>query len=206
MLQYLILGITFAFAAAVQPGPLQAYLINKALTNGWRRTIAASFSPIISDGPIIVIVLLILVNMPQALIHILQIIGGLFLLYLAIGAFKTYRNFNTTFRKDDIQPNKETLLKAALVNFFNPNPYLGWSLVMGPLLIKGWKESPINGITLLLSFYLTIVLSLALTIIIFAKAGNLGKRVSHILIGISSAALGCFGIYQLWSGIKIFFS
>lgn len=204
MLQYIILGITFAFAAAVQPGPLQAYLINKAVTDGWRRTIIASFSPVISDGPIIIIVLFVLVNMPQILIHILQVVGGIFLIYLAAGAYKTYKNYNTSINTNGVQPKKETLLKAALVNFLNPNPYLGWSLVMGPLLIKGWKESPINGIALLVSFYLTIIVSLAATIIIFAKAGSLGKKVSRILIGISSIALGCFGIYQFWLGIRVF--
>ena len=39
---YLILGMTYAFAAAVQPGPLQTYLISQTLSHGWRRTLPAA--------------------------------------------------------------------------------------------------------------------------------------------------------------------
>ena len=51
--------------------------------------------------------------------------------------------------------NSETksLFAATVVNFLDPSPYIGWSLVMGPLLLKGWRESPANGISLLVIFY-----------------------------------------------------
>ena len=55
MLLYLILGFALAFAAAVQPGPIQAYLVTQALSHGWRRTLPAAFSPLVSDGPIIAV-------------------------------------------------------------------------------------------------------------------------------------------------------
>ncbi len=73
---YLILGMTYAFAAAVQPGPLQTYLISQTLANGWRRTIPAAFAPLLSDGPIIILVLLVLSNMPGWLVQVLQCAGG----------------------------------------------------------------------------------------------------------------------------------
>ena len=57
MIAYLILGMTYAFAAAVEPGPLQTYLISQTLSHGWRRTLPAAFSPLISDGPVIALVL-----------------------------------------------------------------------------------------------------------------------------------------------------
>ena len=148
MIVYLILGITYAFAAAVQPGPFQAYLISQTLANGWRRTIPAAFAPLLSDGPIIVLVLLVLSRMPPWLVQVLQGAGGVFLLYLSVGAFKTWRDFGAK-RAVQVQAIQQTVLKAALVNLLNPSPYLGWSLVMGPLLLKGWRETPIDGIALL---------------------------------------------------------
>jgi threonine/homoserine/homoserine lactone efflux protein len=51
MLSYLTPGITYAFAAAVQPGPFQAYLISLTLVTGWRRTLPAVFAPLLSDIP-----------------------------------------------------------------------------------------------------------------------------------------------------------
>jgi threonine/homoserine/homoserine lactone efflux protein len=199
MLSYLLLGFIYAFAAAVQPGPLQTFLISQSLTNGWRRTVFASFAPIISDGPIILLVIFILSHFSAGLIQVLQITGGVFLLYLAYGALRTWQNYNT---KQDVQnqSGKQTLIKAVLVNLLNPNPYLGWSLVMGPLLLKGWRETPLNGIALITSFYLTISFCSAGIVFLFSAAKGLGKKVSRTLIGISAIALTFFGLYQLWLG------
>jgi threonine/homoserine/homoserine lactone efflux protein len=199
MLGYIILGISYAFAAAVQPGPFQTYLISQTLTRGWRRTLPAAFAPLLSDGPIIVLVLLVLNKMPNWLIQGLQCAGGAFLLYLAVGAFKTWQTFELN-KENKSQTNQETLLKACLVNLLNPAPYIGWSLVMGPLLIKGWRESPTYGIVLLIGFYSTMILVTLGIMLLFSFARNLGPRVSKGLVGISVITLTCFGIYALWLG------
>jgi threonine/homoserine/homoserine lactone efflux protein len=204
MLGYLILGITYAFTAAVQPGPFQTYLISQTLSNGWRSTLPAAIAPLLSDGPIIILVLLVLSRMPGWLEQGLQCAGGIFLLYLAVGAYKSWRDYqlnNTTLN----QTSRQTVLKAALVNLLNPNPWLAWSLVMGPLLLKGWRETPANGISLLLGFYSAMILVTVGTILLFAAARNLGARVSRTLVGISAFAMACFGSYELWLGLKVFF-
>ena len=203
MLGYLILGMTYAFAAAVQPGPFQTYLISQTLSNGWCRTIPAAFAPVISDAPIIILVLLVLSQMPDWLAKILQCAGGAFLLYLAIGAFKSWRHFDQQ-KALQFQSARQTVLKAALVNLLNPAPYIGWSLVMGPILLKGWLESPANGIALLIGFYTTMVLVTLGIMLLFAAARNLGPLVSRGLVGISSIALTGFGLYELWLGIGAF--
>ena len=197
MLTYLILGMTYAFAAAVQPGPLQTYLISQTLSHGWRRTLPAAFSPLISDGPVIVLVLLVLSRVPVWLVQGLRLAGGVFVLYLAWGAVKAWRGYDA----QQMAPAPSSLLRAALVNVLNPNPYISWSLVLGPLLLKGWREAPANGVALLAAFYGTMVLSLAGTIALFAAARNLGPRVTRVLIGLASVALACFGCYLLWSGV-----
>ena len=197
MIGYLILGFVYAFAAAVQPGPLQTYLISQTLEHGWRRTLPAACAPLISDGPIIVLILLVLSRIPDSSLHVLQTAGGIFLLYLAAGAFRTWRKYDV---KAGVPPpsRQQTLLKAVLVNVLNPNPYLGWSLVMGPLLLKGWRESPLNGIALLAGFYSTIIAGNIAIVLLFVLARNLGPRVSRALIGVSVVALACFGGYELW--------
>src|SRR5512136_1979055 len=88
---YLLLGVTFAFAAAVQPGPLQAYLVSRTLSHGWRRALPAAFSPLVSDGPIIVLALLVLSRVPAGFERGLRLAGGVFLLFLAWRAARTWR-------------------------------------------------------------------------------------------------------------------
>jgi len=57
-----LLGATCAFAAAVQPGPFQTYLISSTLTRGWRRTLPVVLAPLLSDVPVIALVLLVLTS------------------------------------------------------------------------------------------------------------------------------------------------
>jgi threonine/homoserine/homoserine lactone efflux protein len=196
---YLIFGCAYAFAAAVQPGPFLAYLISQALSAGWRRTLPAALAPLLSDGPVAILVLFVLTRLSRASLEWLRCAGGLFVLVLAARAFRTWR------RSEDAEAQvrdttQRSVLSAALVNLLNPGPYLGWSLVLGPLLLKGWREAPPDGIALIAGFYGTMVLMLGAIIILSAAAGRFGPRVGRALVGGSAVALAIFGCYQLWSG------
>jgi len=202
MINCLIFGLTYSFACVVQPGPFQAFLFSQSIKNGWRKTIPLVFAPLMSDLPVILLVLLVLTNVPHEVLLILQIVGGLFLLYLAFNAYKAWRTFGPNVN-EDLTP-QFTVFKAVLVNLLNPNPYLAWSLVLGPLLIKAWNEAPANGIVLLISFYGSMVIySIGLTGL-FAAARNFGPGIIRISIGISVVAFAAFGVYQLWVGIVDF--
>jgi threonine/homoserine/homoserine lactone efflux protein len=198
---YVIAGVTYAFAAAVQPGPFQAFLMARTLSAGWRRTLPAALSPLLSDGPIILLVLLVLSRVPDRFSQALRIVGGLFVLYLAAGAFRSWRNYGTG-PSTQTGATRRTVVEAAFVNLLNPNPYLSWSLVLGPLLLKGWRESPRHGLALIISFYATMVVTLAGLIALFGRAGSLGPRVGRALVGLSAIALAGFGLYQLWAGTQ----
>jgi len=134
MIHSLIIGISYAFACVVQPGPFQAFLFSQSLLNGWRKTIPLVFAPLITDGPIIVLVLFSLTRLPPVFLRVLQCAGGVLLIYLAFKAYKTWKTFYS--RKEPEVSAQQNILKAVMVNFLNPAPYIGWSLVMGPLLIK----------------------------------------------------------------------
>ena len=203
MISYLLFGITYAFAAAVQPGPLQTYIISQTLKKGWRSTLPAAFAPVISDAPILLLVLFLLSTVPDNFIVILRIGGGMFLLYLGINAFNSWKKYDSDKRVSN-DSSQQTLLKAVLVNLLNPAPYLGWSLIMGPLFLEGWKAAPVNGFALIIGFYLTMIITLAGIIILFAFAQKLGPKVSKILLGLSAIVLFAFGIYQLWVGINYY--
>lgn len=202
MFNYLILGATYGFAAAIQPGPLQTYIISSVLRNGWKKTIAASFSPLLSDAPIIVLVLFLLNQVPGGLIQFLYLAGAVFIFYLTFDAFKKWKSFRLS-DIDQVNKGNSTLLKAAFVNLLNPNPYLGWSLVMGPLFIKGYNEYPANGVALIISFYATLVSGIAAFILVFAYTRKLSFKVIHRLLGASVIAMAFFGIYYLLLGFKI---
>lgn len=196
---YLIPGITLGFAAAAQPGPLTIYLISRTLRAGWKKTFPAIFAPLISDGPIALLCLFILRSLPSGFLQYIQIAGGLFILYLAFGAARTWKRGNETILTAEVT-SRRTLFDATIVNFLNPGPYLGWSLVIGPLFLKGWKAAPLNGILLLAGFYLTMFLFTTLVIYLFDKTRERGPKLQRALLGLSAVFLACFGIYQLIAG------
>jgi threonine/homoserine/homoserine lactone efflux protein len=197
---YLLQGIGYGLAAASQPGPFQTYLISQTLTRGWKRTLPAALAPLVSDGPIILLCLLLLSQVPVWLQRGLHFAGGLFILYLAYAAFKSWRNFDPQNAQVESSP-ATSVLQAALMNALNPNPYIFWTLVTGPILLAGWRETPINGIGFLAGFYITMVLCLVAIILVFGTAARLGPQVNRGLLMVSTIALFGFGIYQLWLGV-----
>jgi threonine/homoserine/homoserine lactone efflux protein len=203
ILPFLLQGIGYGFSAAVQPGPFQTYLISQTLLNGWRRTLIAALAPLVSDVPIILSVLLVLTRVPAAFRLALQLAGGVFILYLAGGALRAWRRFDVAAPPAAAAgAGAQSLLRAALMNLLNPNPWIFWSLVTGPILIRAWGEAPGKGIAFLAGFYGAMIACLALIIIIFGTARQLGPRVSRAAIGISAVTLAGFGIFQIIKGLS----
>ena len=201
MISYVFLGITLGFAAAVQPGPYQTFLVSRTLQNGLRTTLPAVFAPLLSDVPAVTLALLLLTSLPAWMENALYFVGGFFVLFLAYGAFKSFRNYS--FNQAALLGSKrQSFLKAVTLNLLNPNPYLYWSLVSGPLLLRGWRESAANGIAMVSSFYATMLLTCAGIILLFAGIGRLFPKVNRILLGVSVVALAAFGCYQLWLGFS----
>lgn len=194
---YLVQGATIGFAAAVTPGPLAIFVISQALRSGWRRAMPAAFAPLISDGPIAILVLTILSRTPPRMFVYLRLLGGAFLLYLAYGAWRASQNFDTE-KPATAEPRQRSALKAGMINWLNPNPYISWSFVLGPILIHGWRISPANGIALLAGFYVVMISGMIGMIFLFSAAKKLGNRIQKPLIALSAVALACFAIYQFW--------
>ncbi len=200
VLEYIFIGGGFAFAAAIQPGPLQAFLLSSVAQNGWKRTLPASFSPLLSDGPIALLVLFVLNRIPEGMNWALRTAGGLFLIYLAWRSYRRWRH-QAVIDPETNGPSPRTLIQAAMVNILNPNPYLGWSLVLGPAFLDAWHQGRANAVVLLIAFYATMILALACTIILFGATRFLGPRRRRALILVSAVTLAGLGIYQIAASI-----
>jgi threonine/homoserine/homoserine lactone efflux protein len=198
VLQLALLGAGFAFAAAIQPGPLQAFLLERVLRDGWRRTLPAALAPVVSDGPIAVLMVLVLRTMPVWAQRGLRITGGIYLLGLAWSAFRDARLDDQATSLLPVAPR--TLAKAVVVNLLNPNPYLGWAFVLGPAAIRAWAESPAHLAGLVGSFYLTMTVTLAAFIAACGSATLLSARTQRVLMLASAVLLACLGAWQVAVG------
>jgi threonine/homoserine/homoserine lactone efflux protein len=197
---YVLQGFLLGFPAAATPGPLQAFYLAQTMRSGWKRTLPAALAPLLSDGPIILLVLVVLTRTPDSFLRGLRIAGGLFILYLAFNAVKQFRQQEAA---QAILPDAshKSLFKAVVTNLLNPNPYIFWGVVSGPILIEAWRQSPAYGMGFLLGFYGTMITGLALLIMIFAAAGRFSLRAARLLSALSALVLFAFGLYQLWTGL-----
>jgi threonine/homoserine/homoserine lactone efflux protein len=185
------------------PGPFQAFLVSQTMKNGWRHTLPAALAPLISDGPIVALMLLLLTQTPNWFLSGIQVLGGLFVLYLAWGAFVAAREMGTTL---EVSPEAvgRNFFKAAVMNMLSPGPYLFWGLLAGPIVIEGWRQSPVTGLGFMVGFYLALIGGFATFVILLGTASRFGPRVSRVLSYVAAVALFVFGLYQLWRGASVF--
>jgi threonine/homoserine/homoserine lactone efflux protein len=194
LLKQLILGGGLGFAAGLQPGPLLAFLVTRAAATGWRRTLPACLSPLLSDGPIALVSLVLLSQLPPSFHLVLRAAGGLLLLYFAGGTFLQWRRPAGTAPGGSAP---RTLLEAALVNLLNPNPYLGWSLVLGPAFLSAWRESPLHAFALVGALYGTMCATMAVFVLAVGTTGLLGPRARRALVLLTAVVLAGLGVFLL---------
>jgi threonine/homoserine/homoserine lactone efflux protein len=199
MTDFFLQGLTLGISAGLSPGPLLALFIGRAIQHGWRRTLPAAFAPLLSDGPIIFLVLVVLSQVPEAFLNVLRIGGGLFLLYLA---WNTLRSTDQPDQQTEDSSFGETLRSAALINLLNPNPYIFWATILGPILILGWRRSPAIGLSFAGGFYIAVIGVFIAWIITAGTIGGINARVRKTFMILSGVGLTGFGLFQIIAGIQ----
>jgi threonine/homoserine/homoserine lactone efflux protein len=132
----------------------------------------------------------------------LRLAGGALLLFLAWRALREWRR-GTTETPEPGRETPRTLFEAAFVNLLNPNPYLGWTLILGPEVLSAWRGSAGAAVLVVAAFYLTIVAVNALLIFTFGSTRFLGPRARLALLLVSVIILSGLAAYQLTLGIQL---
>lgn len=206
MLSLVSQGISIAFAAGAQPGPFTSFLIGRTLAQGWRNSIVLALTPLVTDVPIVLVVLLVLKQFPPELIRAIQIVGGLYLLWLAYGAWKQFRagvTFTTQAAPTGNSSQIRTLAQGAVMGWLSPGPYIFWATINGPLLIQGLNQSLWVGIAFLLSFYLPFIAILVVYVLVFDRLRRLDERVTAGIFVVTLAIMVLFGLRLLAQGLGI---
>jgi threonine/homoserine/homoserine lactone efflux protein len=138
--------------------------------------------------------------LPAGIERVLRGAGGVLLLWLAWSSLRDWRAGRQARPRGGRVPG--TLLQAALVNLLNPNPYLGWTLVLGPLVLGAWQHSAAGAALVVAAFYLTIVAMLVLTILAFGLLRSFGERLTRALLLASAITLALLGVYQLTAAVR----
>lgn len=203
MIALIVQGMGFGFAAGTSPGPLQSFLISTTLSAGWRRGVLVVLSPLFTDAPIIIVMTLLLQQLPAGAIRAIQIVGGLFVLYLAWNNWRAWRAGVVIGADGAAQLNarRRTLLQAMGINFLSPGPYIFWGSVTGPILIDALARSVWHGGVFLLSFYGTFLGIMTLMVLAFDRLRRLDPRLTRAALLLTVMVLAALGVALLAQGI-----
>ncbi len=207
MLEALLPALGFGFVAGVMPGPLQTFLLLQTLQRGARGGAWILPAPLLSDGPIIAVCLLVLSQAGPGLLRGLSLAGGLFLLYLVRESWRTLRHpdeaaVDERMRSGAAQHSGPSMLaRATLINALGPGPWIFWGTVMGPMLIQQWRVSAGHGLAFLAAFYGTFLAVLAVLLLLFSFARRLGPRIARAGTWLGLALLILFAAGLILFGI-----
>jgi threonine/homoserine/homoserine lactone efflux protein len=192
MSEYIISAFVFGLAGGSKPGPLGIFVIQQTLQHGLKSGIKASLAPIITDGPIIVTALVLMTQFKDItlFIGVLSLIGGLYLLWLAI---KMLRIQEINVSKSLGAP--KSLATAIKVNLLSPNPYLFWFTVGGTYIALGTEAESIVFVVVSIG---TLVLSkMAVALVASNFRELLDSRVYLWVMRILGMSLALFGLLFL---------
>ncbi len=195
MVAFLLQGLALGLAAAASPGPFQAFIIHQSLNRGGKRAAPLALAPLLSDGPIITLVLLLLMRLPLTFLRLISLTGGVYVLYLAWGLWRQWRESDPSLQAHASRGGG--LWHGVLINALSPGPYTFWTLVNGPLLLTALRYSWLHGGMFLLGFYLAMITSLLGIILLFHQARRLGPKIIRALTLFSIVILVVFGALLL---------
>lgn len=201
-LTYLLQGLALGLSAAASPGPFQAFLIGNTLSTGWKSGLIVALAPLLSDPPAVLVILLLLDQLPAGFLRFVSLGGGVFALYLAWGLWGSWRGQGNPAVGTPASTTRSSLLwRAALLNLFSPGVYTFWTLVNGPLLLSGWRQSWGHAGGFLLGFYSAFIGGMLVMVLVFHQARRLGTRFARALTLLSILIMLIFALYLLWRGL-----
>jgi threonine/homoserine/homoserine lactone efflux protein len=188
-------GAALGVSAAATPGPLQTLLISETLIGGFKHAFPIVFAPLATDFPIVLLILIVLKQLPPGASRVLSLVGGVYVLYLTWGLWRQWRagagqNFHAA--GGEISP-WVMLRRGVLMNFLNPNPYLFWGLVGGPILLGALEQSALHAGAFLIGMYGVFIGLLIALIAVFHFARRLGPQIVRGLLLVSIGVLVIFG-------------
>lgn len=202
MVALILRGISIGFAAGVSPGPLQIFLIMQTLRQGARHGLWLTLAPLISDAPIVTIVLVLLGQANDNILNAISFVGGLFVLYIAWGLWHQIRGGFALPATETSQENAETsdltsvhdnLRKAVVINALGPGAWLFWGTVSGPIVVSAWRETPQHALSFVMGFYITFLLTMAALVLLFHQARRLGAQAVNTGLWIGLVVMVLFG-------------
>lgn len=199
MFSIIFVGSMFGLWAGLSPGPLLTLVITQTLQHNTREGMLVAAAPLMTDIPIILISLFILNGLStiEPALGFISAAGGIYVLYLAFETIGT-----GPVRVGTILAQPRSLRKGAIVNALNPHPYLFWTTVGVPFIMKARQSDSVSPWLFIFFFYGFLIGSKVLTALIVGRFRTfLEGKIYLYLMRVLGVTLFGFAIFLFWDSM-----
>ena len=203
ILAYALAGLTLAVIEGIKPGPLLTMVVRETLSGDLRAGIWTAAAPIFTDGPLIVVSYLfasVLVDNPSILV-LISILGALFMFKMGVECF----SIEPPTLSSILEPasSKKAFGRGVLTNLLNPNVYVFWFLIGGPIMASAVNSEPLAALAYAATFIIGIILVKCLIAIMLHRMRDaMPRHIYKSILSLCGVAMIIFAIGYLafaWS-------
>lgn len=184
-------GLALGVVEGIKPGPLLTMVIRETLSGGLRAGIWTAAAPIFTDGPLVIVSLLAaswISTQPMILIAI-SVIGAGYLLKMGLECF-TIEPPSPDLAEIDVS---DSFKRGVLTNLLNPNVYIFWFLIGGPLMASVADDEPLAPVAYAVTFLVSIIIVKSMIALAFDRTrGNLSHRAYSAMLSLCGVAMIIF--------------
>lgn len=197
-MEFALVALTFGLVAGLKPGPLGVYVIHQTMSQSNRQGMLASMAPLITDGPIILLALVLTLAVDDIswFISGISIVGGIYLASIAYKIFSAPSSINPSGTQD----SKGSLGTAVKINLLNPSPYLFWLTIGSSYILMGTVLD--GGIFISCALFSLCATKYIVAISIKSLGKRFNPRVYSTILRSLSFPLLIFSVQLLYTGIS----
>jgi threonine/homoserine/homoserine lactone efflux protein len=200
-LEFLASGIILGLASGISPGPLLVLVFSETVKYGKKEGIKIAIAPLITDLPIVLLVLFALSNLTRynLVLGIIALIGACYLIFLGV------ENLRHKTAEFDVDLQEGGALKRGVIaNFLNPHPYLFWLSIGGPTIFQSLNIHVSTTALFILGFYSLLIGSKVTIALTVEKSKSFIKSKYYIyVIRVLGLALILFALIFIKDGLEL---
>ncbi|MDR1269749.1 MAG: LysE family transporter [Planctomycetaceae bacterium] len=195
-------GILLGIHAGISPGPVTTLLVTESLLHGRRAGMKIAFVPVLTDLPVVAVIIPLLYYLTfdaTTVIAVISMVGALILCGFSYESFSV-----TESRYERGEVSRISLWKAVGMNFFNPNLYIYWITICGPLAVSGLYRGWATMFLFLATFYISITsVKLGLSLTVGSVRHSLNLKVIVWINRFLGAAMLLFALFFFRQGFQM---
>lgn len=188
-----VAGVALGVIEGIKPGPLLTMVIRETLSGGLRAGVWTATAPIFTDGPLIIVSLLAAswISTRPSILIVISILGAAYLLKMGLECF-SIEPPSSDLAEVDVS---DSFKRGVLTNLLNPNVYIFWFLIGGPLMASVADEEPLAPVAYAVTFLVSIIIVKSIIALAFDRSrGNLSRRSYSIMLSLCGVAMIFFAI------------